>query len=156
MFAERRKGEGSLVGGDAVKAVNGVVVKRRVVLGLCWCGFAVSFCFGFDLGDIIEERFRFLLCWGARTRCHDGRMSWSLQAEALDTVLVGDARADEAAVRARRIIGVYLLGLVVFSVRLEQVYWLVVLGNMDGESPGALGGGGHLSGLLYLIRLHQT
>ena len=56
MFAERRKGEGSLVGGDAVKAVNGVVVKRRVVLGLCWSGFMVSFCFGFRLGDTIEER----------------------------------------------------------------------------------------------------
>lgn len=40
---ERRNGEGSfLVGGDAVKAVNGVVVKRRVVLGFCPCGFAVS------------------------------------------------------------------------------------------------------------------
>lgn len=36
LFAERRKGEGSLVGGDAVKAVDGVVVKRRVVLGFCW------------------------------------------------------------------------------------------------------------------------
>lgn len=40
-------------------------------------------------------------------------MSWSLQAEALVNVLGGDARADEAAVRARRIMGIYLLGLVV-------------------------------------------
>lgn len=55
MFAERRKGEGSLVGGDAVKAVNGVVVKRRVVLGFCWWGFVVSFGFGFGLGDIIGQ-----------------------------------------------------------------------------------------------------
>lgn len=45
-----------------------------------------------------------------RTRCHDGRVSWSLQDEALVIVLVDDARADEAAVRARRNMGGYLLG----------------------------------------------
>ena len=69
---------------------------------------------------------------GSRTRCHDGRVSWSLQTEALANVLGGDARADEAAVRARRIMDVYLFGLVVCAARLE-VYWLVALGNMDGE-----------------------
>ena len=53
------------------------------------------------------------LLLGMRTSCHDGRVSWSLQVEALAIVLVGDARADEAAVRARRNIGVYLLALVV-------------------------------------------
>lgn len=41
-------------------------------------------------------------------------MSWSLQDEALVIVLVGDAHAVEAAVRARRNMGGYLLGLVVF------------------------------------------
>lgn len=49
MFAERRNGEGSLVGGDAVKAVNGVVVKRRVVLGFC-CGAVLWLVFGFGFG----------------------------------------------------------------------------------------------------------
>lgn len=59
MFAERRNGEGFLVGGDAAKAVNGVVVKRRVVLGFCWSGFVVSFGFGFwGLRYIIEEERR--------------------------------------------------------------------------------------------------
>ncbi|KAJ9487663.1 hypothetical protein VN97_g5636 [Penicillium thymicola] len=70
---------------------------------------------------------------GVRTRCHEGRMSWSLRDEALVIVLVGDARAVEAAVRARRNMGGYLLGLVVFLVWVEEVYWLVVLGNMNGE-----------------------
>lgn len=50
MFAERRNGEGSLVGGDAVKAVNGVVVKRRVVLGFCCAVLWLVFCFFFDFG----------------------------------------------------------------------------------------------------------
>lgn len=65
-------------------------------------------------------------------------MSWSLQDEALVIVLVGDARTVEAAVRARRNMGGYLLGLVVFLAWLGEVYRLVVLGNMDGESPGDL------------------
>lgn len=59
-------------------------------------------------------------------------MSWSLHDEALVIVLVSDARTGEAAVRARRNMGGYLLGLVVFLVWLEEVYWLVVLGDMDG------------------------
>ena len=49
MFAERRNGEGSFVGGDALKDVNGVVVKRRGVLGFCWCSSGVSFFFYFGL-----------------------------------------------------------------------------------------------------------
>jgi hypothetical protein len=62
-------------------------------------------------------------------------VSWSLHDKAVVIVLVGDARAVEAVVRARRNMGGFLLGLVVFLVWLEEVYWLVVLGNMDGESP---------------------
>lgn len=59
------------------------------------------------------ERFRLVLSGlGVRTRCHDGRVSWSLRDEALGIVLVGDLRAVEAAVRARRNMGGYLLGLV--------------------------------------------
>ena len=71
-----------------------------------------------------------------RTRCHDGRVSCSLQDEALDTGCV-DARADEAAVKARRIMGVCLLRFVgQFGWRRYVVYLLVVVlpsGNIDGE-----------------------
>jgi hypothetical protein len=34
LFAERRKGD-SFVGGDAVKGLDGVVVKRRAMMGFC-------------------------------------------------------------------------------------------------------------------------
>lgn len=44
----------------------------------------------------------YVLGLGVRTRCHDGRVSWSLQDAVLVIVLVGDERAGEAAVRARR------------------------------------------------------
>jgi hypothetical protein len=74
---------------------------------------------------------RILVCLGVRTRCHDGWVSCSLRDEALDSVL-GDARADEAAVRARRIMGVCLLRLVVWLLGEVLVYWLVVLLRLEG------------------------
>jgi hypothetical protein len=57
--------------------------------------------------------------------------------KALATVFEGDARADEAAVKARRSMDVSLLGLFVGFGWGIFVYWPVVLGNMDGELPGA-------------------
>jgi hypothetical protein len=82
------------------------------------------------------ETFGFCFAWlGVRTRCHGGRVSCSLQDEALDGVL-GDARADEAAVRARRIMGVCLLRLVVWLLEDDVCGILAggsaqVGGNMD-------------------------
>lgn len=64
MFVERRNGEGSFVGADALKAVDGAVVKRRGVLGFCWYGIVVSFCFCFGLGDL-QKHLNSALLWCA-------------------------------------------------------------------------------------------